>query len=120
MAHSFRFSLFLTIVSAIAGVYLCIRLIGWIRNELLWRLRNRLIVTYIFIAVVPVVLLLTMMGIGMYLLYPQIGAHLLQDDLQDHVGIVEADAEQIAIVVVQETEEGEPPGDQASCPGQEW
>ena len=29
----------------------------WLRKQLLWRLRNRLIVTYMFIGVIPVILL---------------------------------------------------------------
>ncbi len=62
---------------------------------------------------VPVVLLLTMMGIGMYLLYPQIGAHLLQDGLQDRIGIIAADAGDIAIAVTQEMQQGESPTDPA-------
>ncbi len=83
------------------------------REKLLWRLRNRLIVAYLFIAVVPVVLLLTMMGIGMYLLYPQIGAHLLHDGLEDRIGVIAADAGDIAIAVSQEIKKGESPVDPA-------
>src|SRR5882672_8988678 len=30
---------------------------GWVRQKLLWRLRNRLIVTYVFVGVIPVILL---------------------------------------------------------------
>ncbi|MGA2720206.1 MAG: hypothetical protein ABSF78_14690, partial [Candidatus Acidiferrales bacterium] len=86
--HPFPLSGFLGFLSVVAIVYLCFRVFFWVRRKLLWRLRNRLIVAYIFIAVVPVVLLLTMMAIGMYLLYPQIGAHLLQDGLQDRIGII--------------------------------
>jgi len=111
--HAFPFSALLGFLSIVSGLYLCIRLFSWVRNKLLWRLRNRLIVAYIFIAVVPVVLLLTMMGIGMYLLYPQIGAHLLQDGLQDRIGIIAADAGDIAIAVTQEVKPGESPTDPA-------
>src|SRR5271157_4774831 len=32
----------------------------WVRRHLMWRLRNRLIVTYVFIGVIPMVLLVTM------------------------------------------------------------
>src|SRR4051812_9436358 len=32
----------------------------WFRNRLMWALRNRLIVTYVFIGVIPVVLLVCM------------------------------------------------------------
>jgi sigma-B regulation protein RsbU (phosphoserine phosphatase) len=111
--HAFPLSAFLGFVAIVAGFYLCFRLFSWVRNKLLWRLRNRIIVAYLFIAVVPVVLLLVMMGIGMYLLYPQIGAHLLQDGLQDRIGIIAADAGDIAIAVTQEVHKGESPTDPA-------
>ena len=48
----------------LALIYFAFRLTPWVRSQLLWSLRNRLIVAYVFIAVVPVVLLLTMAGIA--------------------------------------------------------
>ncbi|HEV2616249.1 MAG TPA: PP2C family protein-serine/threonine phosphatase [Candidatus Acidoferrales bacterium] len=69
------------ILFLIAAGYLIVRLARWVRKRLLWGLRNRLIVAYIFIAVVPVVLLLAMVALSGYLLYFQLGAHILQDDL---------------------------------------
>jgi phosphoserine phosphatase RsbU/P len=38
----------------------------WLKRKLLWRLRNRLIVTYIFIGVIPAVLLIAMSLITLY------------------------------------------------------
>lgn len=73
------------ILFVIAAGYLMVRLLRWARKRLLWGLRNRLIVAYIFIAVVPVVLLLAMVGLSGYLLYFQLGAHMLQDDLTERV-----------------------------------
>ncbi len=73
------------ILFVIATGYLMVRLLRWARKRLLWGLRNRLIVAYIFIAVVPVVLLLAMVTLSGYLLYFQLGAHLLQDDLSERV-----------------------------------
>lgn len=109
--HTFPFSTFFGALSFVAAVYLCFRLLFWVRNKLLWGLRNRLIVAYLFIAVVPVVLLLTMMGISLYLLYPQIGAHLLQDDLQDRIATISEDADEITTAVVQEIHDKESPTD---------
>src|SRR5713226_1752083 len=40
--------------------YFLFRALAWARTGLLWSLRNRLIVAYLFIAVVPVLLLLVM------------------------------------------------------------
>src|SRR5947209_15868449 len=46
-------------------------LLRWVRTRLLWSLRNRLIVTYMFIGVMPVVLILAMVGIAGYLVANQ-------------------------------------------------
>jgi len=79
-----------------AGVYFLFRLMPWVRSQLLWRLRNRLIVAYVFIAVVPVVLLLTMACLAAYGLYLQLGAHLLHDALNERISMIAADADAIA------------------------
>lgn len=113
IGHPFPSSSIFGIVSLLALFYLGYHLFSWVRNKALWGIRNRLIVAYIFIALVPVLLLLTMMGIGMYLLYPQIGAHLLQDDLQDRISTIAADAEEITVAVSQEIQPGQSPIDQS-------
>ncbi len=58
---------FLTFLVVLAAVFLLVRWLGWVRNQVLWSLRNRLVVAYLFIAVVPVVLLLTMALVAAYL-----------------------------------------------------
>src|ERR1700752_69600 len=45
---------FLTFIRMICGLIL---LFQWTRRTLMWRLLNRLIVTYVFIGVVPIILL---------------------------------------------------------------
>src|SRR2546425_13244492 len=42
------------------GFYYLARLVGLVRHRVLWRLRRRLIVAYIFIAVVPILLIVFM------------------------------------------------------------
>src|ERR1051325_7107767 len=46
---------FLAYVTILLALALALR---WVRRKLMWRLRNRLIVTYVFIGVIPVILLL--------------------------------------------------------------
>lgn len=75
----------LFLIFLIAAGYLIVRFARWTRKRLLWGLRNRLIIAYVFIAVVPVVLLATMVGISAFLLYFQLGAHLLSDDLHERI-----------------------------------
>ncbi len=57
--HGGLFS-FLKYLAVLASVYLLFRLIGWWRNRLLWSLRNRLIVAYLFIAFVPILLIVAL------------------------------------------------------------
>lgn len=75
----------LVLLFLVALGYLAVRFAQWARKRLLWGLRNRLIVAYVFIAVVPVVLLVTMAIVSAYLLYFQLGAHLLSDDLHERI-----------------------------------
>ena len=62
--------------------YLVVRGWVWARDRLLWRLRNRLIAAYLFIAVVPVLLLLTMAGLAAYLLYWQLGSYVIYNEVE--------------------------------------
>ena len=90
---------FLEFLAAIAAVYLLFRLIGWSRARLLWSLRNRLIVAYLFIAVVPVLLLLSLALIAGEILYSQLGAYLLYQDLHRRVEMLEDSAEHMAAAI---------------------
>ncbi len=73
---------FLLFLAVCALVYLVVRAGMWARDYLLWRLRNRLIAAYLFIAVVPVLLLLTMAGLAAYLLYWQLGSYVIYNEVE--------------------------------------
>ena len=70
--------------------YFAVRGLLWAQEHLLWSLRNRLITAYVFIAVVPVLLLLTMAGLAAYLLYWQLGSYVLYTEMQERVERVAA------------------------------
>ncbi len=57
----------------------------WARRKLLWSLRNQMSAAYLLIAVVPVILLLTMVGLTAYLLYWQLGSYVLYTQVQTRV-----------------------------------
>ncbi|MGB2645263.1 MAG: SpoIIE family protein phosphatase [Candidatus Acidiferrum sp.] len=82
------FASFLKFVAVVATVYLLVRLAGWWRTRLLWSLRNRLIVAYLFIAVVPILLILTLVILAGQILYSQLGAYLLYGDIQRRVAMM--------------------------------
>jgi sigma-B regulation protein RsbU (phosphoserine phosphatase) len=79
-----------------AAIYLLFRFMSWGRNKLLWSLRNRLIVAYLFIAVVPILLILILVGLGGYIVYSQLGAYLLYEDVHDRIDALRDIAEHIA------------------------
>src|ERR1700694_1060352 len=88
---------FLKYLAVLAGVYLLFRLIGWWRNRLLWSLRNRLIVAYLFIAFVPILLTVTLVFLAGRILYSQLGAYLLHEDIQQRIEMIADISEHIAI-----------------------
>src|SRR4249919_2656408 len=56
-----------TFLSAISVILFCWLGFRWLRTRLLWRLRNRLIVTYMFIGVIPTLLMVAMAFVTIYL-----------------------------------------------------
>ena len=89
-----RFFSFLKYLAVLAGVYLLFRFIGWWRNRLLWSLRNRLIVAYLFIAFVPILLTVTLVFLAGRILYSQLGAYLLHEDIQQRIEMIADISEQ--------------------------
>lgn len=87
---------FVKYLALIAAVYLIVRAIAWGRNRLLWSLRNRLIVAYLFIAVVPILLIMTFVVLAGNFLYSQLGAYLLYEDLHRRVEMMTDISQHIA------------------------
>jgi len=88
---------FLKYLAVLAGIYLLFRLIGWWRNRLLWSLRNRLIVAYLFIAAVPILSIVTLAVLAARILYSQLGAYLLYEDIHQRITMLADISEHIAI-----------------------
>lgn len=65
--------------AALCGAGLLFR---WMRQRMLWRLRNRLIVTYVFIGVIPVVLIVLIALLAGYLIGGQYATSLPSADLE--------------------------------------
>ncbi len=72
----------LTLVFCFCGLVVLCR---WGYRPLLWRLRNRLIITYLFIGVMPILLLLLMGGIAGYLFAGQFATYVVVSDLQSEL-----------------------------------
>lgn len=87
---------FVQYMAVLAAVYVLIRFIGWWRSRLLWSLRNRLIVAYLFIAVVPILSIVTLAVFAGRIVYSQLGAYLLHEDLQGRTVMIADIAQHIA------------------------
>ena len=87
---------FVKFLAILSGFYLVFRVIGWGRSRLLWSLRNRLIVAYMFMAAVPVLLIITFMVLAGRFLYSQLGAYLLYEDLHRRIELITDISEHIA------------------------
>src|SRR3954467_13433494 len=59
----------------------------------LWGLRNRLLVSYFFIAVVPIVLITTLLGLGAYLVAGQLSTYLVTSELERRIAALRSSAE---------------------------
>jgi len=74
-------SVWTSLITYIFVVCLVLRGYRWARQALLWRLRNRLIVTYVFIGVIPIVLLISMFLLAAYLFAGQFATYVALADL---------------------------------------
>ena len=110
-------SSFFFFLALLAFGYFAVRAFLWAREHLLWSLRNRLVTAYIFIAVVPVLLLLTMAGLGAYLLYWQLGSYVLYSEMQERVERLVTVAGTLATALAVESSATGQPATQLSFPG---
>ncbi|MGO9124981.1 MAG: PP2C family protein-serine/threonine phosphatase [Terriglobales bacterium] len=73
---------FLSFVVILLFLVLAVR---WLKVKMLWRLRNRLIVTYVFIGVIPVVLLVALAVGSFYLFAGQFATFIVTTDLDSEL-----------------------------------
>ena len=78
---------FVLYVFIVCGFVLMLR---WVRRRLMWRLRNRLIVTYVFIGVIPIILLVAMALLAGYLFAGQFATYVASADLQSELQHLES------------------------------
>ena len=91
LAYAFPASfvgLLVTFAAWIAGFVVAIRLTRTGVKKLLWRLRNRLIVAYAFIAMVPIALILALVLVSTYGLTGQIAIYLVNSELDRRTNIL--------------------------------
>jgi sigma-B regulation protein RsbU (phosphoserine phosphatase) len=75
-------AILLAFVEVGLGLVLAFRLMRYLARQSIWRLRNRLIVTYLFIGVMPVALILILVGIGGWIVVGQVALFLVNSELE--------------------------------------
>src|SRR5260370_31018874 len=91
---------FLKYLAVIAAGYLLYRFWSRLRSELLWSLRNRLIVVYVFMAVGPIILLLTLGIQAGRIIYSQFCAYLLFHQIPDPIQVLDASSVDVTAAAV--------------------
>ena len=81
---------FLQFILFVLGAWVVIRLTRVGLRKAIWRLRNRILVTYVLIAVVPILLILTLAGLGTYMLAGQVAVYLARSELDRRVASMQA------------------------------
>jgi sigma-B regulation protein RsbU (phosphoserine phosphatase) len=80
--------LLVTFAAWITGLAVAIRLAKTGIRKAIWRLRNRLIVAYVFIAMVPIALILALVAVSTYGLTGQIALYLVNSELDRRTNIL--------------------------------
>lgn len=83
--------------ATVTGLILVWRLIRNLIRSSIWRLRNRLIVTYMFIAMIPIMLILVLVGLGGYIFAGQTALYLVNSELQRTLWSLELPARVISL-----------------------
>jgi phosphoserine phosphatase RsbU/P len=90
--------LFLQIMTSVFGLAFCWKLCLRFVRQAIWRLRNRLIVAYLFIAVVPILLLALLTAASVWMISGQIAAYLLNVEMDRRVASLRQTATSLARV----------------------
>ena len=99
----------------VLGGWIALRLLRIGVRKLTWRLRNRLMAAYFFIAVLPILLVLTLVGLGAYMLAGQVAVYLVRSELDRRLIALRSVAEHASaspteIRVIDATEQQRFPG----------
>jgi phosphoserine phosphatase RsbU/P len=89
---------------AIAAIMVLVRLAQAARRNLLWRVRRKLIVSYVFIGVVPVILVVAFFLLAGRLLFNNLSSYLIQASFREMAAEANAIARTVAVELVHEQE----------------
>jgi sigma-B regulation protein RsbU (phosphoserine phosphatase) len=68
----------------------------WLRHRIMWRLRHRLMIAYVFAGIIPILLLLMMAGVASYLCAWQFATYIATSDLESTLQHLDASNDSLA------------------------
>ncbi|MDP9160425.1 MAG: SpoIIE family protein phosphatase [Acidobacteriota bacterium] len=98
-----------TFLSTLVVVLFSVLAFRWAKEKLLWRLRNRLIVTYVFIGVIPVVMLVALALGTAYLLSGQFATFIVTTSLNSELKSLSAANSMLARDIASRLRDGSKP-----------
>jgi len=93
----------------VAIVLFSILAFRWVKRRILWRVRNRLIVTYVFIGVIPAVLLVAMAFITLYGLAGQFAVFVVTSEINSQLRSLESANAAVSNELAAHLERGDKP-----------
>jgi len=90
------FATFIAFAAYVLGGWVALRLLQVGLRQLLWRLWRRLMVAYLFIAALPILLVLTLVGLGAYMLAGQVAVYLVRSELDRRLVALQSVAEELS------------------------
>jgi len=97
LASGSIFTLLLQFLVIVLGAWIVLRLALVAVRKAIWRLRNRLLVAYVLIAVVPILLIVTLFGLSTYLLASQIAVYLARSELDRRITSMQSVTESLIL-----------------------
>ena len=101
-----KFQTLTAMAAIVMGVVAIIKIGRMAMRNLIWRLRNRLIVAYLFIAVVPIVLILALMLVTSYALIGQMAVYLVNRELENRMRTLSFPAETLTRAPARDAADG--------------
>jgi sigma-B regulation protein RsbU (phosphoserine phosphatase) len=89
----------------VSAVYYAGRLFRWLRRKVFWKVRNKIIVSYAFVGFIPLIILAAVAWVALLLIFKQLSALYLQNELETIADVLDSTNRRIAISYYQDRAE---------------
>src|SRR5689334_4426818 len=82
-----------TLVMCVSGIWFAVRILRQVIKQSLWSLRNKLLIVYALIGILPILLILVLVGLSIWALTSELAIHLASSELNRRLDSIRAAAE---------------------------